>query len=300
MLISTAGELKIVDFGIAKAEFEGKESVTQSMVLGTRAYLAPERLDGAEDLPSSDVYALGLILYELVQGKAMSLSLNERYHSARLARRLFEMRAAGFTPQAWAKTRRLIAAMLSYEPEDRPTYTEIADTLARIMAMGALQPDLPGFARAVVQPIHRKRGRKPAKQSRHWGEVSFLHKPPAAAPTPPPPPPALSSVKPKGLDTDGQVRALLAEPRWETQLPALQRLLHRAPDWTEEPFIEILDQALAPRWKVWNRPPPKKLAIALEFLRQKPSDAARQRAAALATHSDRLVRATAKALLATR
>ncbi|MCA9571040.1 MAG: serine/threonine protein kinase, partial [Myxococcales bacterium] len=46
MLLSLRGVVKVVDFGIAKAAFGGRESKTVSMVLGSRDYMAPERLDG--------------------------------------------------------------------------------------------------------------------------------------------------------------------------------------------------------------------------------------------------------------
>ncbi|MET8356744.1 protein kinase [Micromonospora sp. NPDC005171] len=59
---------KVLDFGIAAAagapeiDFEGR-------LLGTPAYLAPERLQAGEVLPASDVYALGLLLYRVLTGR---------------------------------------------------------------------------------------------------------------------------------------------------------------------------------------------------------------------------------------
>ncbi|MFF0121508.1 protein kinase [Micromonospora arida] len=60
---------KVLDFGIAAAagapevDFEGR-------LLGTPAYLAPERLQAGEVLPASDVYALGLLLYRVLTGRS--------------------------------------------------------------------------------------------------------------------------------------------------------------------------------------------------------------------------------------
>ena len=61
--------LKIMDFGIARA-MEGGVSVTQAgMVVGTPAYLSPERLEGsAGDGRSSDIYALGIVMYQVWTG----------------------------------------------------------------------------------------------------------------------------------------------------------------------------------------------------------------------------------------
>ena len=68
ILINGAGECKITDFGIAVALSE--TSITQtSTLLGSVHYLSPEQARGANATPQSDIYALGIILYELLTGK---------------------------------------------------------------------------------------------------------------------------------------------------------------------------------------------------------------------------------------
>jgi eukaryotic-like serine/threonine-protein kinase len=72
-------KVQIVDFGLAKvpveelavARWEGRESITQSgVVFGTVAYLAPEAALGMRSIDRrSDLYALGVILYELLAGR---------------------------------------------------------------------------------------------------------------------------------------------------------------------------------------------------------------------------------------
>ena len=66
--ITPTGEVKLLDFGIARAEFRDRESVTVMTIGGTRGYIAPERATGLE-APSGDVYSLGVVLYKLVVGK---------------------------------------------------------------------------------------------------------------------------------------------------------------------------------------------------------------------------------------
>ncbi|MBI3924233.1 MAG: serine/threonine protein kinase [Armatimonadetes bacterium] len=66
LMISEAGLVKVMDFGLARSEQFSTMTVSGS-VLGTPAYLAPEQVQGRAD-PRTDQYALGVILYELLTG----------------------------------------------------------------------------------------------------------------------------------------------------------------------------------------------------------------------------------------
>ncbi len=87
LLFTQSGQLKVADFGIAKV-VGGKDALatTAGEILGTPAYMAPEQAEGKDLGPASDIYAAGVMLYELLEdvpvddGDAAAL-LGERQHA---------------------------------------------------------------------------------------------------------------------------------------------------------------------------------------------------------------------------
>ncbi len=71
VLTTTAGELKVTDFGLAKLQSSANLLTTTDSVLGTPSYMAPEQAIGEAHAvgPEADVYSLGAILYELLTGR---------------------------------------------------------------------------------------------------------------------------------------------------------------------------------------------------------------------------------------
>ena len=71
ILIGANGQVKVADFGIARAMNAPTESnLTQAgSVMGTATYFSPEQAQGANPDPRSDLYSLGIVLYEMVAGR---------------------------------------------------------------------------------------------------------------------------------------------------------------------------------------------------------------------------------------
>jgi len=67
VFLTSAGGVKVLDFGIAAAA--GQTDLTTGDLLGTAAYLAPERALGRPATPAADLYSLGVVLYELLAGR---------------------------------------------------------------------------------------------------------------------------------------------------------------------------------------------------------------------------------------
>lgn len=109
--------VKLSDFGIARMP---DASVTRTGLLqGTPAYMAPEILSGASANAASDLYALGVILYELLTAhrphEADSLGALLKAIGSQPAPRL-----RTWLPEASGRLEALVAALLSPRPEQRP------------------------------------------------------------------------------------------------------------------------------------------------------------------------------------
>ncbi|QMU68545.1 Stk1 family PASTA domain-containing Ser/Thr kinase [Streptacidiphilus sp. P02-A3a] len=67
VLLTEDGRVKVADFGLARA-MTGESSVTTGQVMGTVAYLSPEQIQQGDTDPRTDVYACGVMLFEMLTG----------------------------------------------------------------------------------------------------------------------------------------------------------------------------------------------------------------------------------------
>ena len=68
VLISDDGRVKVADFGLARAMETSEQSLTHGVIIGTVAYLSPEQVERGEADGRSDIYAAGILLYEMITG----------------------------------------------------------------------------------------------------------------------------------------------------------------------------------------------------------------------------------------
>lgn len=138
--------LKVLDFGIAKFHKRptAAKGTTPGMIIGTMQYMAPEQLQGAEADPRVDVYALGLILVEMLAGR-LPWGQSKEQSYAQFALRMVQppqkladmRREERFSPEL----QRLVDDMLAIEPQGRPAHAgEILPRLRQLPEAGALVP----------------------------------------------------------------------------------------------------------------------------------------------------------------
>jgi serine/threonine-protein kinase len=132
LLRAREGEVKLADFGIAKATEQS--SITQvGSVLGTAAYLAPEQARGEEAGPRADLYALGVVTYQLISGRLpyeasslTELALKQQQETPPMLDTL----VAAVSPQL----AEAVAISLALDPEDR---YQTAREMGRALGDGA-------------------------------------------------------------------------------------------------------------------------------------------------------------------
>lgn len=130
--VTHQGQVKVLDFGVARAEFGSREAHTRSVLLGSLRYMAPERYDGIES-SAGDIYALGIVLCELLTGETFEEPPKHPRRHARfeedLAERVRTMQEHTGTPAASLDAMlELVGRMLSFEPEERPGAREVERT----------------------------------------------------------------------------------------------------------------------------------------------------------------------------
>jgi tRNA A-37 threonylcarbamoyl transferase component Bud32 len=131
VLLTPSGEAKVADFGIARAA--SSKTVTETnLVLGTAAYMSPEQVSGERAGPASDLYSLGVVLYEMLTGElpyqAEDPIATAMKHLDEPPRHPREANPA--VPEALDA---LTTKLLAKKPEDRyPGAAELTEDLRRV------------------------------------------------------------------------------------------------------------------------------------------------------------------------
>lgn len=171
LFLCGTGQLKVTDFGIARA-VSGTSLTATGTLVGTLPYMAPEQWLGEPAAFSNDIWAVGCVLYELVSGRPPRAYASPTDYVAAAARReLVPPLRPGASVPAWLA--RAIMAMLEPDPRRRPGAGECVRLLSGpsaqshqtatigqpVPALAYLPTEPSGVPRATASPAPRSRSR---------------------------------------------------------------------------------------------------------------------------------------------
>lgn len=129
LLITPDRKLKIVDFGIARALATINPGEKSEIVWGSPSYLSPEQAAGIAPSPASDVYSLGIIMYEMLTGK-LPFTATTSTELARMHRQDLPQSPRELNPDIPLEVEQILLKTLAKEPAAR---YRTADQLGRVL-----------------------------------------------------------------------------------------------------------------------------------------------------------------------
>ena len=217
MLISYAGEVKITDFGISRAAFQANS--LHETIRGKYAYMSPEQVAGKPLDDRSDLFSLGIVLYELITGRRLFKARSRDETLARVKRAEVPS-PRGYRQEVSEDLEAFLLKALSREPKRRfPDAATMLDELGALMVREghrATNHDLAQFLRDVIEQAGKKPTTQPGQAPPHSVVVAALEATP--------PPRSLASPRTTLATLTQEWGALIAEAGgeiWEREEGAM-------------------------------------------------------------------------------
>ncbi|MCK6567213.1 MAG: protein kinase [Anaerolineales bacterium] len=147
MIVAKDNRLKVTDFGIARALATIKPGERNDVVWGSPLYFAPEQAAGETPTPASDVYSLGIVLYEILTGTP-PFTASTADELARLHISARPLPISEYVPDVPPALEEIVMKVLSKEPAAR---YRTADQLGRVLQTFGTAPPPP--VKAATEPI---------------------------------------------------------------------------------------------------------------------------------------------------
>ena len=163
ILLSKNGEVKLVDFGLAKANSQ-IESTDPGVVKGKFSYLSPEAASGLDVDHRADVFAVGIILWEMLTGRRLFYGDTD-YQTVELVRQARVPSIVAINPEIHPELEGVVRKALARDPDDRyQSAADLGDALAQYLFSHRLKVtarDIAGLVRDAQMELMRKRSAEP-------------------------------------------------------------------------------------------------------------------------------------------
>ena len=262
IMLSSEGEVRVLDFGTARSSHILRSAQTGAMRFGSLKYMSPERREGDRGEHAGDVYALGLVLLELLGTDWLPLlPLDPTEHDEAIAHAIARLDSLGMPNEEWDLTlRQMLAQMLAGEPGVRPDAGQVV-ALIRAFVEQASGPMLDRFAQESVLPLSqalRAQGGKGDLSGRRVAVQTISADPPAPRSVRARAPAAPSQALKMGIIAVGTACALLI---LGVGVPAAWRALSSPPPAEPSVAIPVAEVLLA----VPTPPVPDGVSVSVGF-----------------------------------
>ena len=163
ILLSKNGEVKVVDFGLAKATSQ-IESTDPGVVKGKFSYLSPEAASGLEVDNRADVFAIGIIMWELFTGRRLFYGDTD-YQTVELVRQARVPSIAALNPEIEPELEQVVRKSLAKDADDRyQSANDLGDALAQYLfsrRMKVTARDISNLVKDTQVEMMRKRSTEP-------------------------------------------------------------------------------------------------------------------------------------------
>ncbi|MBI5482822.1 MAG: protein kinase [Deltaproteobacteria bacterium] len=162
ILISRQGEVKLVDFGLAKAASQ-VENTEPGVVKGKFSYLSPEAAEGREVDHRSDIFAAGIVLFELLAGRRLFYGDTD-YDTVQLVRQARIPSLKSLNPEVETQLEEVVRKALARDVVDRYQHgADLQDALAQYLFSRGMKVTSRDIAQLVQQCLKEKERSAPPK-----------------------------------------------------------------------------------------------------------------------------------------